>query len=127
MQPDWDVVPAVNQIELHPYMQQIETRQFCEEHDIRVEAYSPLQRAGELLAEPVLGELADKYGKSPAQIILRWHIQEGFVVIPKSVTPDRIHDNIDIFDFDIHEDDIELIRELNRDEKLLDDPDDDDD
>lgn len=123
LQDDWQVVPAVNQIELHPYMQQIETRQFCEEHDIAVEAYSPLQRGGELLAEPVIRELADKYERSPGQIILRWHIQEGSIVIPKSVRPERIRSNIDIFDFEIHEDDIELIRELNRDEKLLDDPD----
>lgn len=123
LQPHWQIVPMVNQIELHPYAQQLESRQFCEEHDIAVEAYSPLQRGGELLDEAVISELADKYSKTPAQIILRWHIQENLIVIPKSVTPERIRDNINIFDFDIHEDDIELIRELNRDERVLTSPD----
>lgn len=117
-------VPMVNQIELHPYMQQIETRQFCDENDIIVESYSPLQRAGELLADQTLEELADKYDKTPAQIVLRWHIQEGLIAIPKSVTPERIRENVEVFDFEIHEDDIELIREMNRDHKELPDPDD---
>lgn len=123
LQESWEIVPAVNQIELHPHFQQIETRQYCEEHDIAVESYSPLKRGGELLHEPVIQELADKYGKTAAQIILHWHIQEGLIAIPKSVTPERIRQNIDIFDFVMHEDDIELMRELNRDQRLLDDPD----
>lgn len=109
----WDVVPAVNQIEIHPHYQQLEVRQFCEEHDIRIESYSPLKRGRDVLDEGVIRELADKYGRTPAQIILRWHVQEGFIVIPKSVTPERIRQNIDVFDFALHEDDVELIRELN--------------
>lgn len=124
LQDIWEVVPMVNQIELHPYEQQIETRQFCEEHGISIESYSPLQRGGQLLAEPLLVELADKYGKSPAQIVLRWHIQEGLIVIPKSATLERIRENIDIFDFEMHEDDIELIRELNREQREFNDPED---
>lgn len=123
LQENWEIVPAVNQIELHPRFQQIETRQYCEEHDIAVESYSPLQRSGDLLREPVIQELADKYGKTSAQIILHWHVQEGMIVIPKNVTAERIRDSIDIFDFEMHEDDIELIRELNRDQRLLTDPD----
>lgn len=124
LQESWDIVPMVNQIELHPHFQQIETRQYCEEHDIAVESYSPLKHGGDVLDDPVIIELADKYRKSPAQIILRWHVEEGFITIPKSVAPKRIRENIDIFDFSLHEDDIELIREMNREERISPDPDD---
>lgn len=123
LQETWQTVPAVNQIELHPHFQQLETRRFCEKLDIRIESYSPLKRGGDVLDEPVIRVLADKYGKTPAQIILRWHTQEGLIVIPKSVTPSRIMENIDIFDFELQADDMEQVRGLNRDERLLTDPD----
>ncbi|MBC8159793.1 MAG: aldo/keto reductase, partial [Roseiflexaceae bacterium] len=78
-------VPTVNQIELHPMFQQKETRVYCEEHGIVVESYSPLMRAGEALEHPVIAKLAQQYRKTSAQVILRWHVQSGFIVIPKSV------------------------------------------
>jgi diketogulonate reductase-like aldo/keto reductase len=107
-----DVVPVVNQIEVHPALQQRELREFCWDHDIVPEAYSPLAR-GEVLHDPVIGELAAKYGKSPAQVILRWHIQEGNIVIPKSTTPARIKENFEIFDFELSEDDMKLFERLD--------------
>jgi diketogulonate reductase-like aldo/keto reductase len=108
------VVPAVNQIELHPHMTQNELRLYCEKHHIAVESYSPLGGAGStLLDEPVLKTIGDRYGKSSAQVILRWHIQNGFIVIPKSVTPERIKQNIDIFDFKLNDGDMLAINALN--------------
>jgi 2,5-diketo-D-gluconate reductase A len=100
-----DVVPAVNQIEIHPALQQRELREFCWDQGIVPEAYSPLAR-GEVLRNPLVVELADRYGRSPAQIVLRWHIQEGNVVIPKSVTPARIKENFEIFDFKLSDEDM---------------------
>lgn len=117
------VVPAVNQIELHPKLQQHETREFCAGHDIRVESYSPIMRGSELLNDPVLASLADKYQKTPAQIVLRWHIQSGLIVIPKSVTPARIQENISIFDFELGNEDMEVIAGMNKDQRIGIDPD----
>ena len=116
-------VPAVNQIELHPYLQQSESRAFHAEHGIATEAWSPLGQGKELLQEPVLSSLAGKYGKSPAQVVLRWHLQIGNVVIPKSVTPARIRENIDVFDFELDASDMEEIAKFNRDSRLGPDPD----
>jgi 2,5-diketo-D-gluconate reductase A len=118
-----NTVPAVNQIELHPHFQQRETREYCKQYGIEVEAYSPLKRGGDVLEEPVVAALAAAHGKTPAQIVLRWHIQEGLVVIPKSVTPARIAGNIDIFDFELSDDEIQQIRTLDRGERHLPDPD----
>jgi diketogulonate reductase-like aldo/keto reductase len=117
------IVPAVNQIELHPKLQQLETRNFCKEHDIIVESYSPIMRGGELLSDPLLQKLSDKHQKTPAQIVLRWHIQSGFVVIPKSVTPARIEENIQIFDFELDNEDIAAIADMNEDRRIGADPD----
>ena len=116
-------VPAVNQIELHPLFQQHETRAYCTAHGIAVESYSPLMRAGEALAHPVIANLAHKYGKTPAQIILRWHIQSGFIVIPKSVNPERIRENIALFDFSLAEHDMPAIEHMDRGQRIGADPD----
>lgn len=118
-----DVVPAVNQIELHPKFQQLETRKFCDENDIKVESYSPIMRGGELLNDPILISLADKYRKTPAQIVLRWHIQSGLIVIPKSVTPARIQENIEVFDFALDNEDMAAIADMNEDKRVGIDPD----
>lgn len=117
------VVPMVNQIELHPKFQQYETREFCARHDIQIESYSPLMRGGELLNDPVLLKLADKHQKTPAQIVLRWHIQNGFVVIPKSVTPARIEENVSIFDFVLDGDDMAAIAAMDEGIRIGIDPD----
>lgn len=107
-----DIVPAVNQIELHPNFVQAELRAFHAEHDIVTEAWSPLAQGG-LLEEESLVALGEKYGKSAAAIVLRWHLQLGNVVIPKSVTPERISANFDIFDFELSDDDLTTIGELD--------------
>ncbi|MBJ7599054.1 aldo/keto reductase [Candidatus Nephthysia bennettiae] len=107
-----DVVPVVNQIEVHPGLQQRELREFCWDHDIVPEAYSPLAR-GEMLSHPVIVDLAAKYGRTPAQVVLRWHIQEGNIVIPKSTTPERIKENFELFDFELSEEDMKLFDSLD--------------
>lgn len=109
-----DIKPVVNQVECHPYFQQKEMKAFCTENDIYVEAWSPLYRTEDILNEPVIKELAQKYGKTGVQIILRWHIQENTIVIPKSKTPARIRENIDVFDFSLSEEDMDLMRRLDR-------------
>jgi diketogulonate reductase-like aldo/keto reductase len=118
-----ETVPAVNQIELHPFLQQQETRTYCGEHGIAVESYSPLMQAGEALEHPVIADLARTYGKTPAQVILRWHVQSGFIVIPKSVKPERIQENIDLFDFELSPNDMRAIDGMNRDQRIGADPD----
>lgn len=117
------VAPAVNQIELHPKLQQLGVREFCAAHNIAIESYSPLMRGSELLRGDALLALADKHQKTTAQIVLRWHIQMGFIVIPKSVTPHRISENIQIFDFELDEADINIIANMNEDHRLGPDPD----
>lgn len=116
-------VPAVNQIELHPFLQQQETRAYCAEHGIVVESYSPLMQAGEALEHPVIAKLAQQYGKTPAQVILRWHVQSGFIVIPKSVKPERIRENLDLFDFELSEQDMRAIDGMDRGQRIGADPD----
>ena len=116
-------VPAVNQIELHPLLQQKETRAACETHGIAVESYSPLMRAGEALAHPVIADLAQKHGKTPAQVILRWHVQSGFIVIPKSVKPERIRENIALFGFALSAHDMEAIESMDQGQRIGADPD----
>jgi diketogulonate reductase-like aldo/keto reductase len=117
------VVPAVNQIELHPMFQQRATRTYCDEHGIAVESYSPLMRAGEALEHPVIVDLAQRYGKTPAQVILRWHVQSGFIVIPKSARRERIQENIDLFDFALSESDMRAIEGMDREQRIGADPD----
>jgi 2,5-diketo-D-gluconate reductase A len=106
-----ETVPAVNQIELHPRLPQRQLREFHAAHGILTESYSPLDQ-GRAVRDRTIAGIAQKYGKTPAQIILRWHIQLGCRVIPKSVTPKRILENIDIFDFELADDDVRLIDEL---------------
>ena len=108
-----DVVPALNQIELHPYLTQANLRAFHSEHGIVTEAWSPLARGGALLADAVVTTVAEKYARTPAQIVLRWHVQLGNVVIPKSVTPSRIKENLAIFDFELDPDDVDAIADLD--------------
>ncbi|NQX11002.1 aldo/keto reductase [Microbacteriaceae bacterium VKM Ac-2855] len=106
-----DVVPVLNQVELHPRLPQQELREFDEAHDILTEAWSPLAR-GRLLEEPTLLRIAAKHGVSPAQVVIRWHLQMGVVVIPKSVTPERIRANIDVFGFELDGGDLDAIAAL---------------
>jgi 2,5-diketo-D-gluconate reductase A len=108
------IVPAVNQIELSPYLVQSELRAFHAEHGIATEAWSPLARGGELLSDPLITQLGQKYGKTPAQIVLAWHLGLGNVVIPKSVTPSRIQENFDVFDIELEADDLDAITGLDR-------------
>jgi diketogulonate reductase-like aldo/keto reductase len=108
-------VPAVNQIELHPYLTQQPLREFDTRHRIATEAWSPLASGGDVLADPVITSLAEKYGKTPAQVILAWHLQLGNVVIPKSVTPARIRENFAVFDVELDPDDVVAISGLDRD------------
>ncbi|MGP3952588.1 aldo/keto reductase [Streptomyces sp. 7N604] len=117
------VVPAVNQIELHPNLPQAEARAFHAEHDIATEAWSPLGQGKGLLEDPTIGELARKHGRTPAQIVLRWHLQIGNVVIPKSVTPSRIRENIDVFGFELDADDLTALAALDTGTRLGPDPD----
>ncbi len=104
-------LPAVNQVELHPTLPQTELRAFHARHGIVTEAWSPLAH-GALLRDPVLDELAGKLGRTPAQVVLRWHLQLGNVVIPKSVTPDRIAENFDVFGFELDDDDMARMTRL---------------
>ncbi|HEY1323541.1 MAG TPA: aldo/keto reductase [Streptosporangiaceae bacterium] len=118
-----EVPPAVNQIEVHPYLTQAEVRAYCAEHQVAVEAWSPLARGGELLSEPAIVSIAGRVGKSPAQVVLRWHIERGDIVFPKSVTPSRIKENIDIFDFELSAEDVAALSALNRNQRTGPDPD----
>jgi 2,5-diketo-D-gluconate reductase A len=115
------VVPAVNQIELHPRLQQLELRRFHEEHGIATEAWSPLGK-GQFLDQETIERIASAHGRTPAQVVLRWHIQLGNVVIPKSVTPTRIEENFKLFDFELSDDDMHALFELDRDERTGPDP-----
>jgi 2,5-diketo-D-gluconate reductase A len=108
-----ETVPAVNQIELHPYLVQEQLRAFDAEHGIATEAWSPIARGGKLLSEQLIVALAEKYARTPAQIVLRWHLQLGNVVIPKSVTPERIAQNFDVFEFELADDDVASITGLD--------------
>ncbi|WP_031070715.1 aldo/keto reductase [Streptomyces sp. NRRL WC-3742] len=103
------VVPALNQVELHPYFPQEELRAFHAEHGIATEAWSPLGQGGELLAEPALVKIAEKHGRTVAQVVLRWHLQSGVIAIPKSVTPSRIRENLDVAGFELDAEDLAAI------------------
>ncbi|RGD56547.1 aldo/keto reductase [Kitasatospora xanthocidica] len=108
------LVPAVNQVELHPGLQQAELRAFHAEHGIATEAWSPLAQ-GAVLDDPAITAIAARTGKSPAQVVLRWHLQLGNIVIPKSVTPARIRQNLDVFDFELTAQDMAAIAAGDRD------------
>src|ERR1700729_2534513 len=111
-----EIPPAVDQIEVNPYFTQDDVRAFCGEHQIAVEAWAPLAR-GAVAGDPTIASIARGIGKTPAQVVLRWHIERGDIVFPKSVTPARIRENIDIFDFELSGEDVEAISALNRDDR----------
>ena len=108
------IPPAVNQIQLNPYVTRNEQRTYDAAHNIVTVAWGPLGPNSELLAEPVITKLAAKYGKTPGQIVLRWHVERGDIVFPKSSTPQRIRENIDIFDFELSDDQIDELTGLDR-------------
>ncbi|MGN7177721.1 glyoxal reductase [Paenibacillus sp. FSL R5-0490] len=114
--------PAVNQVELHPLLSQEELRAFCGEYNIKVQAWSPIAR-GRVLEDNTIKEIAKRHGKSAAQIILKWHLQNGIMVIPKSVKKERLRENTDIFDFELTEDDIRQMNALNNNHRFGADPD----
>ena len=118
-----ETVPAVNQIELHPHMQQAGLRSYHERHGIRTEAWSPIGQGRGLLGAPELSEIAQAHGKTPAQVVLRWHVQIGNIVFPKSSTAKRIRENYAIFDFELGDDEVETINGMERAERLGPDPD----
>ncbi|NHI05579.1 oxidoreductase of aldo or keto reductase family,subgroup 1 [Streptomyces sp. KO7888] len=116
------VIPAVNQIELHPHLQQHAVRELHAEQGIATEAWSPLGSGKGILDIPAIVAIAQKHGRTPAQVVLRWHLQLGNVVIPKSVTPSRIKENIDVFGFALDTEDLAAISALNEDRRLGPDP-----
>jgi 2,5-diketo-D-gluconate reductase A len=116
------ITPAVNQIELHPYLQQPGLRREHAERGIVTEVWSPLAQ-GAVLDDPVIVELAQRHGKTTAQVVIRWHVQLGHVVFPKSMSPERLRENLDVFDFELSDDDMAAIAELDRGERVGPDPD----
>lgn len=108
-----DLVPAVNQIELHPHLLNDEVRAYGEAHDIATQAWSPIAQ-GSVLDDPVITDIADQLGRSPAQVVLRWHIQRGNIVFPKSTTPSRIKENFELFDFQLGLDEVLKIDALDQ-------------
>ena len=117
-----DTVPAVNQIELHPYLTNDAVRAFGREHGIATEPWSPIGR-GEVLDDPVLQTIAAETGRTVAQVVLRWHLQRGDIVFPKSVRPERMRENFALFEFTLSDDQISRISALNRDQRVGPDPD----
>lgn len=113
-----EVIPAVNQVECHPYLQQTELKAFCAQHGIEVQAYSPLMNGKTVLQDPVIQEIAKQHGKTPAQIILRWHLQTDTLIIPKTVTPSRMTENLELFTFELSENDLDKINALDRNERV---------
>ncbi|MEK3863325.1 aldo/keto reductase [Paenibacillus sp. FSL H7-0716] len=119
---DTEIKPMVNQVELHPYLNQQELLDFCKEQGIQLEAWSPLMQ-GQLFDQPVLKKIAAKHGKSVAQVIVRWDLQRGIITIPKSTKEHRIIENVDVFDFNLSDEDMTLINSLNQDQRVGPDPD----
>ena len=112
--PQFETVPAVNQVECHPFFQQRELRELLAGDDIKIEAYQPLGHGdASLLAHPAITKLAEKYGKNAGQVILRFEVQDGLIVLPKSTNPERIAGNLDIFDFALTEDEMDALRALD--------------
>jgi 2,5-diketo-D-gluconate reductase A len=107
------IVPAVNQVEIHPYFTNEEIRAYGREHGIATEAWSPIAQ-GKVLDDPVVERIANAVNKSPAQVVLRWHIQRGDIVFPKSVSPDRMKSNFELFDFELNGSDMEAISSLDK-------------
>ena len=119
---DSDIVPAVNQVEVHPYLTQEEVRATSAEHGIAIEAWSPIAQ-GLVLDDPTIGGIAAEVGKTPAQVVLRWHLQRGDIVFPKSVTRSRIEENFDLFDFELADGDMGFITALDKGQRTGPDPD----
>lgn len=119
-----EVQPALNQIELHPHFSQREMREFDADHEIVTEAWSPIGgQGGSVLSDPTVGALAQKYAKTPAQVVLRWHVQLGNVVIPKSTHPERMAENMNIFDFELADGDMAMISGMDNGQRVGPDPD----
>ncbi|WP_096439558.1 aldo/keto reductase [Alteribacter populi] len=112
-----DVKPVLNQVECHPYLSQNDLKTFCKEHDIYVEAWSPLMQGGDVLGNKTVQQIAKAHEKTPAQVIIRWHLQNDSIVIPKSVTPSRIKENFDVFDFELTAEEMKHMDELDRGER----------
>ncbi|MCW2789549.1 MAG: oxidoreductase [Aeromicrobium sp.] len=117
-----DVVPAVNQIEVHPFLTQDDVRAANAEHGIATEAWSPIAQ-GLVLDNPTITNIAAEHGKTPAQVVLRWHVQRGDIVFPKSVTKERVEENFAIFDFELSDGEIAMVSALNKDERTGPNPD----
>lgn len=118
------VTPVINQIELHPLLQQRQLHSWNATHKIQTESWSPLAQGGEgVFSQKIIRDLADKYSKTPAQIVIRWHLDSGLVVIPKSVTPSRIAENFEVFDFRLDKDELGEIAKLDSGKRLGPDPD----
>ncbi|WP_047383720.1 MULTISPECIES: aldo/keto reductase [unclassified Cetobacterium] len=117
---NFEIVPVVNQIELHPHLQQVELKKFCDENGILVEAWSPLMQGA--LDHEGLKRVAQKNGRTVAQVVLKWHLQNGLLPLPKSVTPSRIKENFEL-NFELDKDDMDYINSLNKEERLGPDPD----
>ena len=109
-----ETVPAVNQVELHPFFQNTEVKAYGEAHGIATEAWAPIAKGGRLLEEPTIVEIAEAHGRTPAQIVLRWHIESGTIVFPKSSRPERLRENLALFDFDLDREDLDRIDALDR-------------
>jgi methylglyoxal/glyoxal reductase len=119
---DAEIKPMVNQVEYHPHLAQRDLLAYCQREGIQLEAWSPLKQ-GQLLNEPTISEIAEKYGKTTAQIILRWDLQNKVVTIPKSIKEQRIIENADVFDFELTSEDMERLNALNKDERTGPNPD----
>jgi 2,5-diketo-D-gluconate reductase A len=118
-----DIPPAVNQIEVNPYLTQDELRAFCVDHQIAVEAWSPIARGGRLLNDPEVTRIAGETGMTPAQVVLRWHVERGDIVFPKSVNAARIRENFDVFSFGLSAEQLAAISALNRNQRTGPNPD----
>lgn len=115
-------MPSLNQVELHVFLQQPELIAYCHENNIAVEAYSPLAHAKAGADDPTLQAIAKKHGKTYAQVMLRWLLQQDLIILPKSVTPSRIQENVDVFDFELDDDDMDRLSKLDRDLRTCWDP-----
>jgi diketogulonate reductase-like aldo/keto reductase len=116
-------VPAVNQVELHPRLTQAPLREFHQGHGVATEAWAPIGQGKGLLEDPIIIDIAGRHGKTPAQVVLRWHVQLGNIAIPKSTTPERIRSNIEIFDFALGPEDMQRLTALGPEERIGPDPD----
>jgi 2,5-diketo-D-gluconate reductase A len=117
-----EIPPAVNQVEIHPYLTQTEVREFDAENEIVTEAWSPIAQ-GKVLEDPAIVSVARRVERTPAQVVLRWHVQRGDVVFPKSVNPERMRENFELFDFELSDQDMEIVSSLDRGERTGPDPD----